>query len=81
MSAQSSTLGSGVIYTETIVHSAPETLVHEAPYQIAIVMLDSGGRVTARVRGEAVVIGDRVRFVESRNGVPFFEKTDIQESP
>ena len=66
--------GSGQIYTETVVHSAPEALLAEAPYQIAIVALDAGGRLTARIQGERVSIGDRVDFVEYRNGVPFFAK-------
>lgn len=35
-------LTAGTIYTETVVHSPPEPLVKEAPYQIAIVELDSG---------------------------------------
>ncbi len=70
-----SMLGSGVIYTETVVHSPPEQFVDDAPYQIAIVRLDSGGRVTARIAGAHVAIGDRVDFLEHRNQIPFFQKT------
>jgi uncharacterized OB-fold protein len=65
----------GVVYTETVVHSAPEQYAAEAPYQLAIVSLDTGGRVTARVvAGERVLIGDRVELAENRAGVPFFRK-------
>lgn len=64
----------GVVYTETIVHSAPEQFVHEAPYQIAIISLDSGGRTTGRIRGEAVHIGDTVEFIEQVDGVSHFAK-------
>ena len=66
--------GHGVIYTETRIHSAPEALVGEVPYQIAIVELAGGGRLTGRIAGEAVVIGDSVEFVEYRDSVPFFRK-------
>ncbi len=68
------TLGSGVVYTETVVHAAPEAYLEEAPYQIAIVALDRGGRITARIQGEHVAIGDRVAFQEFRNGIPMFVK-------
>ena len=39
----------GTVYTETVVYSAPEQLMAEAPYQIAIIDLDSGGRLTVRI--------------------------------
>ena len=66
---------SGVVYTETVVHAAPEQFVADAPYQLAIVSLEEGVRLTARIDGERVVIGDRVDFLEDRNGIPFFRKT------
>lgn len=65
---------SGVVYTETVVHAAPEQFVADAPYQLAIVSLEEGGRLTARIEGERVVIGDCVDFAEDRNGIPFFRK-------
>ena len=64
----------GTVYTETVVHAAPEAFVHEAPYQTAIVSLDEGGRVTGRILGEHVRIDDRVVLAETRDGVPFFRK-------
>ncbi len=67
-------LGSGTIYTETVVWSAPEAHLKEAPYQMAIVLLDAGGRLTARILGDRVRIGDAVIFEEYRDGVPFFRK-------
>ena len=45
---------SGVVYTETIVYSPPEAFLNDAPYQLAIVALEGGGRVTARILGEAI---------------------------
>ena len=65
----------GVVYTETVVHAAPEQFAGEAPYQLAIVTLDAGGRVTARVSGDRVAIGDPVELAEERDGVPFFRAT------
>ena len=71
-------LGAGTIYTETVVYSPPEAYVNDVPYQLAIVELAGGGRVTGRVisenAGERVQIGDRVEFAEFRNNVPFFKK-------
>ena len=64
----------GIVYTETVIHAAPEQFVADAPYQMAIVSLAEGGRVTARVEGDRVAIGDRVNFVEDRGGIPFFAK-------
>jgi uncharacterized OB-fold protein len=69
---------SGTVYTETIVHSPPEQYASDAPYQLAIIDLDSGGRLTVRVLGkephERAAIGDRVVFVEERDGVAYYRK-------
>lgn len=62
------------VYTETVVHSAPAAYVSEAPYQIAIVTRDDGSRVTGRVLGDRVAIGDAVELAETRDGVPYFRK-------
>lgn len=75
MTAAQESPGPGIVYTETVVHSAPEAFVPEAPYQIAIITLDKGGRVTARIEGERAAIGDRVEFKEFRNNIPFFTKS------
>jgi len=64
----------GVIYTETVIHSAPEAFASEAPYQTAIVSLDGGGRVTGRILGDRVQIDDRVVEIEERGGVPYFTR-------
>ena len=65
---------SGTVYTETVIYSAPEAFVNEAPYQTAIVTLDGGGRVTGRIEGDRVQIDDRVVEVGERGGVPYFRK-------
>ena len=45
-----------------------------APYQVVIVSLEDGSRVTGRVRGERIKIDDRVEQAEMHDGVPFFRK-------
>ena len=72
---------SGSVYTETVVHLAPERFAGDVPYQGIIVSLDltgdveAGGRITARVKGERVAINDRVVETESLNGIPTFRKS------
>jgi len=66
----------GAVYTETVVFTAPPAFEKDVPYQVAIVSLDSGGRVTGRVEGERVSIDDRVALVDTRDGVPFFRKCE-----
>jgi uncharacterized OB-fold protein len=68
-------MNTGIVYTETVVHSAPEAFVNDAPYQTAIVTLDDGGRITGRILGERVRIDDRVVLAETREGVPYFRKS------
>lgn len=63
------------VYTETVVYSAPEAFLKDAPYQIALVTRDEGGRVTGRILGERVAIGDKVELAETRDGVPYFRKS------
>jgi uncharacterized OB-fold protein len=65
----------GTVYTETVVHAAPAQFLADAPYQLAIISLDGGGRHTVRILGDRVRIGDAVEFAEDRNGVAFFRKT------
>lgn len=65
----------GTVYTETVIHSAPEAFASEAPYQTAIVTLDTGGRITCRIDGDRVAIDDRVTETEPRNSVPIFRKS------
>ena len=65
----------GSIYTETVVHLAPERFAADGPYQVVIVDLDGGGRLTARVDGERVVIGDRVSETRTEGGISYFRKS------
>lgn len=64
----------GIVYTETTIYSPPEAFLTEAPYQLAIIELGPGRRVTGRILGEAVKIGDPVVLAETRDGIPYFRK-------
>lgn len=66
--------GSGIVYTETLVYSPTPQFVNDVPYQLAIVELEAGKRLTGRIEGDRAAIGDAVDFVEFRNEVPFFRK-------
>ena len=63
---------SGRVYSCTTLHAAAEPFEKDLPFQIAIVELDDGPRLTARIAGSKVDIGDPVRFLELRDGVAFF---------
>jgi len=67
--------GLGTVYTETLIFAAPEQFVADAPYQLAIITLAGGGRLTGRISGDRVAIGDAVEFAGYRDGIPFFRKT------
>jgi uncharacterized OB-fold protein len=64
----------GVVYTETVVFAPPEQFAADAPYQLAIVTLEDGKRLTARILGDRIAIGDAVELAETRNQIPFFHK-------
>ncbi len=68
----------GIVYTETVVHAAPAAFADEAPYQVAIVKLDDGSSVTARIIaervGDRVRIGDVVSECEPLHNAPAFRK-------
>jgi uncharacterized OB-fold protein len=68
----------GIVYTETVVFAPPEQYAADAPYQLAIIDVDEGGRTTVRIianeSGERARIGDRVQFVHERDGVAYYRK-------
>ena len=63
----------GTVYTETVVWSAPEAFAKDVPYQLAIVTLEDGKRITGRILGERVTIDDAVTLAEDRGGIPYFK--------
>ena len=85
----SATPTDGIVYTETTVYSPPQQYAAEAPYQIAIIDLgssppDGPGRITVRILAdspaERVRIGDRVIFVDNRDGISCFRKAPAPPS-
>ena len=64
------------VYTETTVHLAPPAFAAEAPYQVVIITRDDNTRVTGRVEGSALKIGDEVAEASVREGVTFFRRVD-----
>ncbi|HEX4749408.1 MAG TPA: OB-fold domain-containing protein [Bryobacteraceae bacterium] len=74
----------GVVYTETVVFAPPEQYAADAPYQLAIIDLDSGPRTTVRILAnqpdDRVRIGDKVLFVEERNGVAYYRSATAAPS-
>lgn len=63
----------GTVYTETVVWSAPEAFAKDVPYQLLIVTLANGKRITGRAVSDRVAIGDAVELAEERNGIPYFK--------
>lgn len=66
--------GNGTVYSHTTLHTAAEPFEKDLPFQIALIELDEGPRLTARVDGGAVAIGDAVRLRAQRDGICFFAK-------
>ena len=64
--------GQGRVYSCTTLYAAAEAFEKDLPFQIAIIELDDGPRLTARISGPRVDIGDNVKFVEQKDGVQFF---------
>lgn len=63
----------GTVYTETIIHSAPEQFAAEAPYQLALVEFAGGERLLVRISGLRAQVGDAVQEVSSDRGDSIFE--------
>ena len=64
--------GKGKVYTCTTLHAAAEPFEKDLPFQIAIVELEEGPRLTVRIEGRRVAIGDPVHQVREQNGTRFF---------
>jgi len=65
--------GRGRVYSCTTLHAAAEAFEKDLPFQIAIIDLEEGARLTARISGPAVSIGDPVCLTGDRDGVYFFQ--------
>lgn len=59
--------GCGTVYSYVVVNRAlSDNMAGQAPYTVATIDLDGGGRLFARTDGDAIAIGDRVsaQFVD-----------------
>lgn len=65
----------GTVYTETVVHMPPASHADLAPYQLVLIDLADGRRVTGRAEGERVAIGDPVHLAEEKDGVLIFRRS------
>ncbi len=64
--------GCGTVYSWTTLHAAAEPFEKDLPFQIAIIQLAEGPRLTVRIEGARVKVDDEVRFVRERDGAKFF---------
>ena len=64
--------GKGQVYSCTTLYAAAEPFEKDLPFQIAIIELEAGTRLTARITGASVGVGDSVTLVDERDGVQFF---------
>ncbi len=68
--------GLGEVYSFTTIHVAPEAFKNQAPYDIALIQLKEGARVTARMKNPqnaAFTIGSKVRFCGKDGAAYWFE--------
>ena len=66
--------GRGKVYSHTTLHAAAEPFEKDLPFQMAIIELEEGPRLTVRIEGVPVAIGDSVQVAREADGVWFFTK-------
>jgi hypothetical protein len=67
--------GRGQVYTCTTLYASAERFEKDLPFQLALVELEEGARLMARITGAAVGVGDHVSLVDQRDGVYYFSRT------
>ena len=68
--------GRGTILSHTTIRVPPLGFEDQVPYDIAVIELDEGINLSARIVGDETVrpkIGDGVHFVKKENGAHYFE--------
>ena len=66
--------GRGKVYSCTTLHASAEPFEKDLSFQIAIIELEEGPRLTVRIEGDRVEIDDPVQQVAERDGVWFFKR-------
>jgi len=65
--------GTGIIYSYTTIRVAAGKYESQLPYIVALVELDGGLRVTARLEGEQTSIGQRVKLNRVDESIYWFD--------
>jgi len=66
--------GTGKLVSWTMIRRAPTRFRDDAPYQVCVIDLDSGQRVTGRLdSAEEIQAGARVVAVETAGAAPIFQ--------
>ena len=68
--------GRGKVYSQTTLHAAAAPFEKDLPFQMAIIELEEGPRLTARIEGEPAAIDDQLRAVRESDGIWFFRCPD-----
>lgn len=70
---QQQTKGIGKVYSFTKIHISSEEFKHLTPYYIVVVDLDSGDRVTGRIK-EEILINEAVELLSYKEDVYTFSR-------
>lgn len=65
--------GKGKIYSFTKIYAAPTQFADQAPYYVILVQLDKGIKITGRIKGEIVQIGQSVVLDEIIENCYYFK--------
>jgi uncharacterized protein len=65
--------GKGKVYTHTKIHISSPEFQHLSPYNVALIELEQGLKLTGRINDE-IQIGDQVELHEKTNGAYIFKK-------
>jgi uncharacterized protein len=72
--------GDGTVYSFSTIHISSVEFQHEAPYTVAVIELENGLKVTGRLK-EKASIGEKVKLIEKRKGIYYFEAIEIVNIP
>lgn len=70
--------GTGKVFSFTTIRVPSLGFEDQGSYDIALIKLEEGINITARLvreKDKDIKIGERVKFLEYKNGVPYFELT------
>lgn len=65
--------GKGVIYSHTRIYATSEKFSNQVPYDVILVELENGLKITARIETNGVEIGKQVELSHLDNSVYWFK--------